>query len=503
LDFIGKNKIKMAFIIALDQGTTSSRAILFNEKGAICGVRQKEFTQIFPRSGWVEHDPDEIWASQSDVLKSLLHDFNVSPAEITAIGITNQRETAVVWDRYTGEPVHNAIVWQDKRTSDFCDSLKEKGLSDKVREKTGLVIDSYFSGTKIRWMLKNIDGLQERADKGELCFGTVDSWLVWKLTKGAAHVTDYTNASRTMLYNIRENKWDDELLSILEVPKSMLPTAHPSAHHFGDYVLKGVKIPILGIAGDQQSALFGQACFEPGEAKNTYGTGCFMLMNTGNTCEVSKHGLLTTMACSTDGSLTYALEGSIFIAGAAIQWLRDALKIIDDAKDSEYFANKVDSHDVILVPAFAGLGAPYWDQYSRGAIFGLTRDTGKEHFIKAALDAIAYQTRDVMTAMQQDSGIELSSLMVDGGATANNYLMQFQADILGVEVDRPEITESTALGAAYLAGLKAGIWTLSDIKKIRKTERKFAPSMEKESRDKMYGTWKKAVERTFNWAKEQ
>jgi len=492
----------MAFIVALDQGTTSSRAILFNEKGEICGSRQKEFTQIFPKSGWVEHDPDEIWASQLDVFKSLMTDFNVSPSEVEGIGITNQRETTIIWDRKTGEPVYNAIVWQDKRTSDFCDSLKQKGLSDKIREKTGLVIDSYFSGTKIRWMLQNIEGLQKRADNGELCFGTVDSWLVWKMTKGAAHVTDYTNASRTMLYNIRENKWDDELLELLSVPKSMLPEAHPSAYHFGDYDLRGTKIPILGIAGDQQSALFGQACFAPGEAKNTYGTGCFMLMNTGNICEESKHGLLTTMACSHDGELKYALEGSIFIAGAAIQWLRDAIKIIDDAKDSEYFANKVDTHDVVLVPAFAGLGAPYWDQYSRGAIFGLTRDTGKEHLIKAALDSIAYQTRDVKTAMEQDSGIELSCLMVDGGATANNYLMQFQADMLGVEVDRPVITESTALGVAYLAGLKAGVWNLSDIKKIRKTERKFAPQIDENSRDRLYKTWQKAVERTFNWAKD-
>lgn len=492
----------MAYIIALDQGTTSSRAILFNEKGEILGLRQKEFTQYFPKSGWVEHDADEIWTTQLEVLRSLLNDLSVEPSDVTAIGITNQRETTVVWDRKTGEPVHRAIVWQDKRTSEYCDELKADGQEDLVRTKTGLVIDSYFSGTKVKWILDNVSGTRELAEKGALCFGTIDSWLVWKLTGGAVHATDYTNASRTMLYNIVENQWDEELLELLGVPAALLPTVHPSAHHFGDFEYRGVKIPIMGIAGDQQAALFGQACFEPGEAKNTYGTGCFMLMNTGSKCEHSKNGLLTTMACSTTGELTYALEGSIFIAGAAIQWLRDGLRVIDHAADSEYFAKQIDTHDVFLVPAFAGLGAPYWDQYSRGAIFGLTRDTNKKHIIKAALESIAFQTRDVKKAMEQDSGIQVSSLMVDGGATANDYLMQFQADILGVEVDRPAITESTALGAAYLAGLTAGVWTLDEIKKVRKTEKKFEPSIDKSTREKLYKGWQEAVKRTFNWTKE-
>lgn len=492
----------MAYIVALDQGTTSSRAILFNEKGEIVGIKQKEFTQFFPKSGWVEHDPEEIWTTQSEVFRSLLNELSISPKEIAAIGITNQRETTVVWDRNTGEPVYNAIVWQDKRTSEFCEDLKSRGLEEKVRSKTGLVIDSYFSGTKINWILDNVENARAEADKGNLCFGTIDTWLVWKLTNGKAHVTDYTNASRTMLYNIVENKWDDDLLEILKVPMSMLPEAHPSAYHFGDFEFKGTTIPIMGIAGDQQAALFGQACFDPGEAKNTYGTGCFMLMNTGTKCEVSQNGLLTTMACSTTGELTYALEGSIFIAGAAIQWLRDGLRVLDHAEDSEYFARKVETNEVYLVPAFAGLGAPYWDQYSRGAIFGLTRDTGKNHIIKAALESIAFQTRDVKTAMEQDSGIEITSLMVDGGATNNNYLMQFQSDILGVEVDRPAITESTALGAAYLAGLHAGVWTLDEIKKVRKTDRKFAPGITKTERDHLYMGWQKAVQRTFDWAKD-
>ncbi len=492
----------MAYIVALDQGTTSSRAILFNEKGEIVGIKQKEFTQFFPKSGWVEHDPEEIWTTQSEVFRSLLNELSISPKEIAAIGITNQRETTVVWDRNTGEPVYNAIVWQDKRTSEFCEDLKSRGLEEKVRSKTGLVIDSYFSGTKINWILDNVENARAEADKGNLCFGTIDTWLVWKLTNGKAHVTDYTNASRTMLYNIVENKWDDDLLKILKVPMSMLPEAHPSAYHFGDFEFKGTTIPIMGIAGDQQAALFGQACFDPGEAKNTYGTGCFMLMNTGTKCEVSQNGLLTTMACSTTGELTYALEGSIFIAGAAIQWLRDGLRVLDHAEDSEYFARKVETNEVYLVPAFAGLGAPYWDQYSRGAIFGLTRDTGKNHIIKAALESIAFQTRDVKTAMEQDSGIEITSLMVDGGATNNNYLMQFQSDILGVEVDRPAITESTALGAAYLAGLHAGVWTLDEIKKVRKTDRKFAPGITKTERDHLYKGWQKAVQRTFDWAKD-
>lgn len=490
------------YVLAIDQGTTSSRAILFNSQGEIEGVRQKEFTQIFPQSGWVEHDAEEIWSTQLEVLKGVLKDTGIQATEIAAIGITNQRETAVVWNAETGKPIHNAIVWQDKRTSDFCESLKEKGLSDSVREKTGLVIDSYFSGTKVNWMLENVPGAKGLAEAGKLRFGTIDTWLIWRMTKGASHVTDYSNASRTLMYNIRDLKWDDELLEILGVPSSMLPQVQGSSSDFGSFTLDGVEIPILGVAGDQQAALFGQACVEPGDAKNTYGTGCFMLMYMGAEPTPSESGLLTTMACSLDGSPAYALEGSIFIAGAAIQWLRDAMKLIDSASDSAFYASKVDGHEVVLVPAFAGLGAPYWDQFSRGAVFGLTRDTGKNHLIKAALESIAFQTRDVLDAMEKDAGIKINSLNVDGGATANDYLMQFQSDILGLTVDRPIITESTALGAACLAGLKAGVWQPGDLKKVRKTEKLFQPKMEDALREKLYKTWNKAVERTFSWAKD-
>jgi len=492
----------MAYIIALDQGTSSSRAILFNENGEIKGIQQKEFTQYYPKSGWVEHDPEEIWTTQFEVFRNLISETGVSPSEIKAIGITNQRETTVVWHSETGEAIYNAIVWQDKRTSALCESLKAKGWSNVVREKTGLVIDSYFSGTKINWILENVPEANKLAKAGLLRFGTIDTWLIWKLTKGKVHATDHTNASRTLLFNIRSLNWDKELIQLLDVPASMLPQVHPSSHHFGDFDFKGVNIPIMGVAGDQQAALFGQACFAPGEAKNTYGTGCFMLMNMGANYITSQKGLLTTLACSTNEQAVYALEGSIFIAGAAIQWLRDALRIIDSAGDTEYFARKVKTDDVVMVPAFAGLGAPYWDQYSRGAIFGLTRDTGKNHLIKATLDAIAYQTKDVLTAMQEDSGINISSLNVDGGATSNNYLMQFQSDILGVAVDRPAVTESTALGAAYLAGLKAGIWKLDQLKKIRKTDKKFEPQITVEKRNLLYKQWNKAVTRTFDWAKE-
>lgn len=491
----------MSYIVALDQGTTSSRAILFNESGEILGVKQKEFTQFFPRSGWVEHDPEEIWTTQIEVFRSLLAEQKISPNDIAAIGITNQRETAVVWDAETGEPIHNAIVWQDKRTSDFCEELKAAGHQAVIREKTGLVIDSYFSGTKVKWILENVEGARAQAEAGHLRFGTIDTWLMYRMTKGDAHVTDFTNASRTLLFNIKDQKWDQELLDLLTIPRSMLPSAHPSGYHFGDFEFRGAKIPILGVAGDQQAALFGQACYEKGDAKNTYGTGCFMLMNMGNECITSTRGLLTTMACSIDEKPVYAFEGSIFIAGAAIQWLRDALRIIDHAGDSEYFASQVENHEVYLVPAFSGLGAPYWDQFSRGAIFGLTRDTGKNHLIKAALESIAFQTKDVLNAMEEDAGIRINSLMVDGGATANNYLMQFQSDILGIDVDRPEITESTALGAAFLAGLKAGIWNLEDLKRVRKTETRFEPKLDQSTRDLLYKHWKKAVERTFNWAK--
>jgi glycerol kinase len=488
------------YIIALDQGTTSSRALLVNENADIVGIAQQEFHQHFPQSGWVEHDPNEILKTQLGVLSKVISDHKVKASEIIAIGITNQRETTVIWDKKTGKPVFNAIVWQDKRTAPICEQLKTKGLEDHVRHATGLVIDSYFSATKIKWILDNVEGVKERASKGELAFGTIDSWLIWNMTNGAVHATDYTNASRTMLYNIRDLKWDEKLLNELGVPKTMLPDVRSSAGDFGLCELDGVKIPICGVAGDQQAALFGQACFEPGMAKNTYGTGCFMLMNTGSKIFQSKNGLITTIAWGFDGKVEYALEGSVFIAGAAVQWLRDSLHLIDQSKDSEYFAAKaLGSNEVYVVPAFAGLGAPYWDMYARGAIFGLTRDTGKDHIIKATLESLAYQTKDILEAMEQDANLKLGSLKVDGGACANNILMQFQADILQTEVERPEVIESTAMGAAYLAGIHVGIWKKSDIIRNRKIQRKFEPSMDASTREKLYKGWKKAVERSKGW----
>lgn len=488
------------FIIALDQGTTSSRSVLFDEKGIIKGIAQQEFRQIFPQSGWVEHDPKEIISSQMGTLRKLIQDQRVDLASVAAIGITNQRETAVVWDRKTGEPIYNAIVWQDKRTAPICEALKEKGLEDYVRQNTGLVIDSYFSGTKVKWILDNVPGAKERANKGELAFGTIDSWLIYNMTGGKVHVTDYTNASRTLFYNIRTLSWDKKLLGELGIPESMLPEVKPSAAHFGDFTIEGKTIPICGIAGDQQAALFGQACFSPGMAKNTYGTGCFMLMNTGEKIQLSKNGLVTTIAWGLDGKVEYALEGSVFIAGAAVQWLRDGLRIIDQSKDSEYFATKaLGSNDVYVVPAFAGLGAPYWDMYARGAIFGLTRDTGKDHIVKATLESLAYQTKDILNAMQEDAGLKLKSLKVDGGASANNILMQFQADILGAEVERPEVIESTAMGAAYFAGIQVGLWKKEDIQKNRKIEKCFKPQMDESTRNNLYNGWKKAVKRTMGW----
>jgi glycerol kinase len=491
---------KDKFIIALDQGTTSSRAVLFNEQGQIKGIAQQEFTQIFPTSGWVEHDADEIWSTQSLVLQKLIADNKLEASSIAGIGITNQRETTVVWDRKTGEPVYNAIVWQDKRTAPICEDLKKKGLTQYVRENTGLVIDSYFSGTKIKWILDNVSGARARAEKGELAFGTIDTWLIWKLTNGKVHGTDYSNASRTMLFNIGKLVWDDKLLTELTVPASMMPKVNPSSHHFGDWEYEGVRIPVAGVAGDQQAALFGQGCFEPGTAKNTYGTGCFMLMNTGTKMQFSDHGLLTTIAWGLDNKVEYALEGSVFIAGAAVQWLRDGLHIIDQSKDSEYFATKaLGSNEVYVVPAFAGLGAPYWDMYARGAIFGLTRDTGKDHLIKATLESMAYQTKDVLTAMENDSGLKLKSLKVDGGASANNMLMQFQSDILGTEVERPEVIESTAQGAAYLAGIQVGLWKKDQVLRTRKVQKKFVPVMESAVREKLYKGWLKAVERCKGW----
>lgn len=488
------------YIIALDQGTTSSRAVLFDQQGVIKGIAQQEFRQIFPQSGWVEHDPKEILSSQLGTLYKLIKDQSVDVASIAAIGITNQRETTIVWDRTTGEPVYNAIVWQDKRTAPICEDLKAKGLEPYVRQNTGLVIDSYFSGTKVKWILDNVPGARSKADKGELAFGTVDSWLIYKMTEGKVHVTDYTNASRTLFYNIRELKWDKKLLNALDIPESMLPEVKPSAAHFADVKIENKVIPITGIAGDQQAALFGQACFKPGMAKNTYGTGCFMLMNTGEKVQLSNNGLVTTIAWGLDNKVEYALEGSVFIAGAAVQWLRDSMHMIDQSKDSEYFAAKaLGSNDVYVVPAFAGLGAPYWDMYARGAIFGLTRDTGKDHIIKATLESLAYQTKDVLNAMQEDSGLKLKSLKVDGGACANNILMQFQADILGAEVDRPEVIESTAMGAAYLAAIQAGLWKKEDIEKNRRIEKCFKPQMEEATRKKLYDGWTKAVKRTMGW----
>lgn len=490
----------MKHIIALDQGTTSSRAVLFDEHGEIRGIVQQEFRQLFPQSGWVEHDPNEILSTQRSVLERLIQENKVEPSSIVAIGITNQRETTVIWDRKTGQPVYNAIVWQDKRTASICEDLKVRGLEDHVRRNTGLVIDSYFSGTKIKWILDQVPGVRARASKGELAFGTIDTWLIWNLTNGKVHATDYTNASRTMLYNIHELKWDKVLLQALEVPEEILPEVKPSAYNFGTWEYKGVSIPITGVAGDQQAALFGQACFEPGMAKNTYGTGCFMLMNTGSKIQQSKNGLITTIAWGLDNTVQYALEGSVFIAGAAVQWLRDSLHLIDQSKDSEYFAAKaLGSNEVYVVPAFAGLGAPYWDMYARGAIFGLTRDTGKDHIIKATLESLAYQTKDILNAMQEDAGIRLASLKVDGGASANNMLMQFQADILGTEVERPEVIESTAMGAAYLAGIQIGLWKKEDIIRNRKIQKRFVPQMEEAARNKLYKGWTKAIERTKGW----
>ncbi len=489
-----------SFIIALDQGTTSSRTILFDEKGEIVTSAQQEFTQIFPASGWVEHDPLEILSSQLDTLRKVIGDSRVSIADIKGIGITNQRETTVVWDKQSGQPIHNAIVWQDKRTAATCEALKKQDLSDYVRNNTGLVIDSYFSGTKIKWLLDHVDGARARAERGEFLFGTIDTWLVWNLTNGKSHCTDYSNASRTMLYNIRTLSWDEKLLSVLEIPKSMLPEVKESAAYFGDWNYEGTTIPIAGIAGDQQAALFGQACFEPGEVKNTYGTGCFMLMNTGTEFKLSDHGLITTIAWGLDGKVEYALEGSVFIAGAAVQWLRDGLHMIDQSQDSEYFAMKALGHnEVYVVPAFAGLGAPYWDMYARGAIFGLTRDTGKDHIIKATLESMAYQTKDVLEAMKKDSNLDIRILKVDGGASANNLLMQFQSDILNVEVERPTLVESTAYGAAYLAGIQVGLWKKADILKNRKVEMLYKPEMEEATRITLYSGWLKAIERTKGW----
>lgn len=484
------------YILALDQGTTSSRAILFNKNSEIVGVAQEEFTQHFPQPAWVEHDAMEIWNSQLRVAQQVISNQGITANDIAAIGITNQRETTIVWDKNTGLPVHRAIVWQDRRTAAICEQLKEDGWTDYIREKTGLVVDAYFSGTKIKWILDEVDPDRVKAKNGDLLFGTVDAWLVWKLTGGTKHITDYTNASRSLIYNIHDLKWDDKLLEVLNIPIEMLPAVRPSSEIYGETTLLGGKIPVAGIAGDQQAALFGQVCHNKGMAKNTYGTGCFMLLNTGEQAIASKNGLLTTIAWGIDGKVIYALEGSVFIAGAAIQWLRDGLKIIDESPDSEFYAMKIeDTQGVYMVPAFTGLGAPHWDMYARGGIFGLTRGTTKAHIIRATLESLAYQTRDVLEAMQEDSGIQLQSLRVDGGASNNNLLMQFQSDILDTEVERPKVVETTALGAAYLAGLAVGFWKKEDIAESWQRDAHFQPAMEASERAEKYEGWQKAVEK--------
>ncbi len=495
------------YVMALDAGTTSNRCILFDEKGRICSKAQKEFPQYFPKPGWVEQDANEIWSTQLGVAVEAMSKIGATAGDIAAIGITNQRETAVVWDRETGEPVCRAIVWQCRRTSDYCDFLKEKGLTEVFREKTGLVIDAYFSATKIKWILDNVEGTRKAAESGRLLFGTVETWLIWKLTKGRVHVTDYSNASRTMLFNIRELKWDEEILKELDIPVRMLPQVRSSSCIYGvaDSSFFGGPIPIGGAAGDQQSALFGQTCFEKGEAKNTYGTGCFLLMNTGESPVFSKNGLVTTIAWGLDGKINYALEGSIFVAGALIQWLRDELHLIDRAADSEAMAMKVtDTNGCYVVPAFTGLGAPHWDQYARGTITGITRGVNKYHIVRAALESLAYQVNDVITAMESDSGILLSALKVDGGACINNFLMQFQADIIGAPVHRPVCIETTAMGAAYLAGLAVGYWkNKEDVIRNWQIDRVFASGMEEAARKRAIAGWNRAVKCSYGWAREE
>ncbi|WP_043013519.1 glycerol kinase GlpK, partial [Clostridium botulinum] len=491
------------YIMSLDQGTTSSRCIIFNKKGEVVSVAQKEFTQIYPKAGWVEHDPLEIWGKQAGVAGEALNIARISPEQIAGIGITNQRETTVVWNKRTGMPVYNAIVWQCRRTAGYCDELREKNIDKTIKEKTGLMLDAYFSATKIKWILDNVEGARELAEKGDLLFGNIDTWLIWNMTKGKVHVTDYTNASRTMLFNIHELKWDEELLEIFDIPKSMLPEVKPSSCVYGetDEILFGVSIPISGDAGDQQAALFGQTCFNAGMAKNTYGTGCFLLMNTGEKAVDSKNGLLTTIAVGIDGKVEYALEGSVFIGGAVIQWLRDELRMVKTAQETEKYATAVeDNNGVYLVPAFVGIGAPYWDSYARGTILGLTRGAKKEHIIRAALESMAYQTHDVLKAMEEDSGIELKALKVDGGACQNNFLMQFQSDILGVQVDRPEVVETTALGAAYLAGLAVGYWKdRNEVSQNWAISKSFDPAMEDEKKEKLIKGWHKAVTKSMDW----
>jgi len=493
------------YIVALDQGTTSSRAVILDHDANIVSISQREFTQIYPQSGWVEHDPLEIWATQSSTFIETLAKSGISSDQLAAIGITNQRETTIVWNKETGKPVYNAIVWQCRRTAEICEELRARGLEEYVRENTGLVLDPYFSGTKVKWILDNVDGAREDADAGKLLFGTVDTWLVWKMTQGRVHVTDYTNASRTMLFNINTLSWDQKLLDEMGIPASMMPEVKRSSEVYGQTNIGGkggTRIPIAGIAGDQQAALYGQMCVEAGQAKNTYGTGCFLLMNTGQEKVTSTHGLLTTLACGPTGEPAYALEGAVFMGGASIQWLRDEMKLLADAKDSEYFATKVESSNgVYVVPAFTGLGAPYWDAYARGTIVGLTRGVSSNHIIRATLEGIAYQTRDVLDAMQADSGIKLANLRVDGGAVANNFLMQFQSDVLDTEVHRPQVTEVTALGAAYLAGLAVGYWdSVDELKNKAVLDRTFAPHHNEDKRQRRYKGWKRAVKCAQVWA---
>ncbi|MGF1713471.1 glycerol kinase GlpK [Photobacterium chitinilyticum] len=495
------------YIVALDQGTTSSRAVVLDHNANIVCSSQREFTQIYPKAGWVEHDPLEIYATQSSTLVEVLAKAGIRSDQVAGIGITNQRETTIVWNKNTGKPVYNAIVWQCRRTADTCETLKDQGLEEYIRENTGLVVDPYFSGTKIKWILDNVEGAREEAEAGNLLFGTVDTWLIWKMTQGRVHVTDFTNASRTMVFNINTMQWDEKLLKALDIPLSMMPEVKASSEVYGQTNIGGkggTRIPIAGIAGDQQAALFGQMCVKPGQAKNTYGTGCFLLMNTGKEKVTSHNGLLTTLACGPTGDVAYALEGAVFMGGASIQWLRDEVKLLDDAKDSEYFAEKVGSaNGVYVVPAFTGLGAPYWDPYARGAIVGLTRGVNSNHIIRATLESVAYQTRDVLDAMQADSGINLASLRVDGGAVANNFLMQFQSDILATEVHRPVVTEVTALGAGYLAGLAVGFWgSIDELKDKAVLDRNFVPDGDEQKRDHRYKGWKRAVECAKGWAVE-
>ena len=495
------------YILSLDQGTSSSRAIVFDRKGQICSMAQREFTQYFPKPGWVEHNPHEIWSSQASVIAEAIAAIDINGLNIAGIGITNQRETTIVWDRETEEPVYNAIVWQDRRTSEYCDSLKAEGKTEWIREKTGLIIDAYFSATKIKWILDNVPGARERAEKGKLMFGTVDTWLIWRLTRGEVHVTDPSNASRTMLFNIRTLQWDEELLKLFDIPASMMPEVRSSSEVYGatKTTIFAHKVPIAGIAGDQQAALFGQACFSPGEAKNTYGTGCFLLMNTGERLYRSNNGLLSTIAISLDGKVQYALEGSVFVGGAVIQWVRDELRFIGEARDAEYYASKVpDTGGVYLVPAFTGLGAPYWDMYARGALVGLTRGTGRDHIIRAAQESIAYQSWDLVHAMEKDTGIPLTQLKVDGGASRDRFLMQFQADILDKPVRRPVIRETTALGAAYLAGLAVGMWSgLEEIRAQWRLDRLYEPDMGTDDRARLLAGWHKAVGRALRWAEPE